>query len=493
LPGAGAAVLLALTLGGKWVGLLASGWTQPQDFDERDMQRFRAVAAQVAVVVNNRLLFEKTQENLIRQERLSTELETVAHVSAAASTLLERDRLLQEVVDLTRERFGLYHAHIYLSDDVSETLQLAAGAGEIGQQMVTEGRLIPVLLENSIVAKAARTRHAVLVNDTQATPGFVPHPLLPKTRSELAVPLLVGERVLGVLDVLSEQPGRFTQEDVRIKSTLAAQVAVALQNANLYAEQTATVTRLRELDQLKSSFLANMSHELRTPLNSILGFTDVIIEGLDGPLTDRMENDLKVVQKNGQHLLGLINDILDMAKIEAGRMTINPERFNLGEVLDEVMEITLPLAREKRLYLRSEVGSYSDLDLDADHVRVRQVLINLVGNAVKFTEHGGVSLRAERVYRSGEVGADHLLICVRDTGIGIPPNKLESIFEAFSQIDTSTTRKAGGTGLGLPISRHLIELHGGRLWAESSGLPGDGARFYIELPVKFRQPLAVEN
>ncbi len=493
LPGARAAALLALTLGGKWVGLLALTWAEPQTFRERDVQRLRAVAAQVAVVVNNRLLFEKTQENLTRQERLSAELETVAQVSAAASTLLERDRLLQEVVELTRERFGLDHVHIYLSDDVSETLQLAAGAGEVGRQMVSEGRLIPLLLENSIVAKAARTRQPVLVNDTQAAPGFPSHPLLRHTRSELAVPLVVGERVLGVLDVQSDRPNRFTPEDVRIKSTLAAQVAIALQNANLYAEQTATVTRLRELDQLKSSFLANMSHELRTPLNSILGFTDVILEGLDGPLTDRMENDLKVVQKNGQHLLGLINDILDMAKIEAGRMTLNPQRFNLGEVIDEVMEITLPLAREKRLYLRSEIGSYSDLDLDADQVRVRQVLLNLVGNAVKFTEQGGVSLRAERILRSGEGGDDHLLICVSDTGIGIPPNKLESIFEAFSQIDTSTTRKAGGTGLGLPISRHLIELHGGRLWAESSGLPGDGARFYIELPVKYRQPVALEN
>jgi len=493
LPGARAAALLALMLGGKWVGLLALTWVEPQTFRERDVQRLRAVAAQVAVVVNNRLLFEKTQENLTRQERLSAELETVAQVSAAASTLLERDRLLQEVVELTRERFGLDHVHIYLSDDVSETLQLAAGAGEAGRQMVREGRLIPLLLENSIVAKAARTRQPVLVNDTQAAPGFQSHPLLLHTRSELAVPLVVGERVLGVLDVQSDRPNRFTPEDVRIKSTLAAQVAIALQNANLYAEQTATVTRLRELDQLKSSFLANMSHELRTPLNSILGFTDVILEGLDGPLTDRMENDLKVVQKNGQHLLGLINDILDMAKIEAGRMTINPQRFNLGEVIDEVMEITLPLAREKRLYLRSEIGSYSDLDLDADQVRVRQVLLNLVGNAVKFTERGGVSLRAERVLRSGESGDDHLLICVSDTGIGIPPNKLESIFEAFSQIDTSTTRKAGGTGLGLPISRHLIELHGGRLWAESSGLPGDGARFYIELPVKYRQPVVLEN
>jgi PAS domain S-box-containing protein len=486
LPGAGAAVLMALTLGGKWVGMLASAWSQPQTFSERDLQRFRAVAAQVAVVVNNRLLFEKTQENLARQERLSTELETVAQVSAAASTLLERDRLLQQVVDLTCERFRLYHAQIFLSDDVSETLQLAAGAGEAGRQLVAEGRLIPVLLENSIVAKAARTRQPVLINDTQAVPGFRPHPLLPQTRSELAVPLVAGERVLGVLDVLSDQPDRFTQEDIRIKSTLAAQVTIALQNANLYAEQTATVARLRELDQLKSSFLANMSHELRTPLNSILGFTDVILEGLDGPLTDRMENDLKVVQKNGQHLLGLINDILDMAKIEAGRMTINPERFNLGQVIDEVLEITLPLAREKRLYLRSEIGSYSDLDLDADHVRVRQVLLNLVGNAIKFTEHGGVSLRAER-------RGDLVYICVSDTGVGIPPAKLETIFEAFSQIDTSTTRKAGGTGLGLAISRHLIELHGGRLWAESSGLPGEGASFHIELPIKFRQPLVVEG
>ncbi|MCS6909010.1 MAG: GAF domain-containing protein [Anaerolineales bacterium] len=491
LPGAGAVVLMTLMLGGKWVGMLASAWRQPQTFSERDVRRFRTVAAQVAVAVNNRLLFEKTQENLARQERLSTELETVAQVSTAASTLLERDRLLQQVVDLTCERFGLYHAQIFLSDDVSGTLQLAAGAGEVGRQLVAECRPIPVLLENSSVARAARTRQPVLVNDTQALPGFRPYPLLPRTRSELAVPLIAGERVLGVLDVLSDQPDHFTQEDIRIKSTLAAQVAIALQNANLYAEQTATVARLRELDQLKSSFLANMSHELRTPLNSILGFTDVILEGLDGPLTDRMENDLKIVQKNGQHLLGLINDILDMAKIEAGRMTITPERFDLGQVINEVLEITLPLAREKRLYLRSEIDSSSDLDVDADHMRVRQVLLNLVGNAIKFTEHGGVCLRAERVRRSGEDGGDLLHICVADTGIGIPPDKLEMIFEAFSQVDTSTTRKVGGTGLGLAISRHLIELHGGRLWAESSGIPGEGASFHIELPVKFRPPLAI--
>jgi signal transduction histidine kinase len=285
--------------------------------------------------------------------------------------------------------------------------------------------------------------------------------------------------VLGVFDVQHDQAHAFTDEDVRIQTTLATQVAVALQNANLYAEQAATVVRLRELDQLKSTFLANMSHELRTPLNSILGFTDVMLEGLDGPLTGRMDNDLKVIQKNGRHLLELINDVLDMAKIEAGKMNLSLERFDLNEVLEEVLELTGPLAREKALELCIEPGAADGLYLEADRVRLRQVMINLVGNAIKFTEIGGITLRAAQ-------SGGHLRLAIRDTGLGIPPDKLDTIFEAFNQGDASTTRRAGGTGLGLPISRRLIELHGGRLWAESAGVPGPqgGSTFFIELPVE---------
>jgi signal transduction histidine kinase len=297
----------------------------------------------------------------------------------------------------------------------------------------------------------------------------------------------VGDRVLGVFDVQSDQANYFTAEAINIYTTLASQVAVALQNARLYVEQAATVSQLRELDKLKSSFLANMSHELRTPLNSILGFTDVILEGMDGPLTENMDNDLRLVQKNGQHLLHLINDVLDMAKIEAGRMNLNPEVFKVHEVFDEVTSITSTLASEKSLSLSIECDSDQNVEIYADRTRLRQVMINLVNNSIKFTDHGQIALNV-----SPMEGA-RVRISVRDTGMGIPPEKLESIFQEFTQVDSSTTRKAGGTGLGLPISRRLVEMHGGRLWAESTGNSGEGSTFYVELPVEARITEVVEK
>jgi signal transduction histidine kinase len=184
---------------------------------------------------------------------------------------------------------------------------------------------------------------------------------------------------------------------------------------------------------------------------------------------------LQLIEKNGKHLLKLINDVLDMAKIESGRMSLALEEFDLGELLEDVLETTRPLARARDLYLKQEVSPGSALRINADRFRLRQILLNLVGNSIKFTEKGGVVIRAERM-------EDKALVSVKDTGIGIPPEKLEAIFEAFSQVDSSTTRKAGGTGLGLPISRRLVEMHGGRLWAESSGVHGEGAAFWMELP-----------
>jgi PAS domain S-box-containing protein len=419
-------------------------------------------------------LTERKQAEEIVAQR-ATQLEAVATVSTTASTVLDPDKLLQSVVDLTRERFGLYHVHIYLADAAWQTLLLAAGAGEVGRKMVAEEHAIAVDAERSLVARAARERQAAIVNDVRSDPDFLPNPLLPETRSEMAVPMIVGDKVLGVFDVQSDKPGGFSQEDASIYSTLAAQVGVALQNARLYVEQASTVTQLRELDRLKSSFLANMSHELRTPLNSILGFSDVILDGLDGPLTETMENDLKLISRNGQHLLSLINDVLDMAKITAGKMNLNIERFNLHEVLTDVVNITAPLARDKSLALQIETEASPDLEIQADHIRLRQVMINLVGNAIKFTETGGITIFTTR--QDG-----HIRINVRDTGISVPPEQAQMIFEEFGQVDTSTTRKTGGTGLGLPISRKLIELHGGRLWVESTGVRGEGSTFIIELP-----------
>jgi signal transduction histidine kinase len=429
-----------------------------------------AVAEQLSNHIENLRLSEQNRKR-------AHEMETVAELSATTSTLLDPDRLLQTIVDLTKERFGVYHAHIYLTNDAWQTLILAAGAGEVGRRMVAEEHTIPLDAEQSLVARASRDRRAVIVEDVHQDPGFLPNPFLPETRSEMAVPMIVGEKVLGVFDVQSDKANGFSDEDASIFTTLAAQVAVALQNARLYAEQAATVTQLRELDRLKSSFLANMSHELRTPLNSILGFADVMIEGLDGPLTENMDNDLRLIQKNGQHLLDLINDVLDMAKIEAGKMSLSTETFTLHDVLEEITSITSPLASERSLSLFIEADSDSEVKVAADRTRLRQVMLNLVNNAIKFTEKGKIAIRAIRQDES-------VLIRVKDTGIGIPPEQLETIFQEFAQVDTSTTRKAGGTGLGLPISRRLIEMHGGRLWAESTGIAGEGSTFYVLLPVE---------
>lgn len=440
----------------------------------------------IGAVVTFRDITERVHAQKAIAKR-AAELQTVAEVSTTAATTLEPDRLLQAVVDLTKEQFGLYHAHIYIADESWNTLLLAAGAGEVGRKLVAEGHAIPMSLEQSLVARAARERKALIVNDVSSEPGFLPNPLLPETCAEMAVPMIVGDKLLGVFDVQSTSTAGFSEEDANIYITLAAQVGVALQNARLYVEQAATVTQLRELDRLKSSFLANMSHELRTPLNSILGFADVIIEELDGPLTDNMSSDLRLIQKNGQHLLHLINDVLDMAKIEAGRMNLNPEHFTACEVLEEVTSITSTLASEKNLALFIDQASDQGVKIYADRTRLRQVMINLVNNAIKFTETGNISLKLVTL------DSVRVLFTVKDTGIGIPPDKLEAVFQEFTQVDSSSTRKAGGTGLGLPISRKLVEMHGGRLWAESTGIPGEGSTFFVELPIEARITETIEK
>ena len=293
----------------------------------------------------------------------------------------------------------------------------------------------------------------------------------------LSVPLEVRGEKIGQLAVAGN--ANISAEERAMVASIAAQASIHLETLRLNEELQRRAEELQELDRLKSGFLANMSHELRTPLNSILGFSDVMLLELDGPLTPEMNNDLQLIQKNGQHLLHLINDVLDMAKIESGRMNLKPEWFKAHEVVDEVRSLTSTLASEKNLALFVEDDSDKDVEIYADSHRLRQVMINLVNNAIKFTEPGGkIAIRADK--KRGK----KVLITVKDNGLGIPEDKLEDIFNEFTQVDTSTTRKVGGTGLGLPISRRLIEMHGGRLWVESTGISGEGSTFFVELPIE---------
>jgi signal transduction histidine kinase len=456
----------------------------PKQDDETVANLMAVVAERLSMHIENLRLLDETEQSRQQLDKRAAELETVAQVSTAAATILDPDSLLQSVVDLTRYSFGLYHSSVYLLNETGDLLKLAAASGKIGNEMLEEGHAVRLYQNQSVIAKAARTREIAIIVDSAADPDYLHHHLLPDAKSQMAIPLVVGEQLIGVFNVEADTVGRFTAEDTATFTTLASQTAVALRNAQLYAEQMQTVERLRELDHLKSSFLANMSHELRTPLNSILGFTQVILEGLDGPLTEDMDTDLQLIEKNGQHLLNLINEVLDMAKIESGRVSLSLEPLNISEMIDDVLRTSDPLARDG-VALVNQNQLPDPMYISADAIRIRQMLLNIVGNALKFTFEGSVALEAEQI-------ADKVQIRVRDTGIGIPPNKLESIFEAFSQVDTSTTRKVGGTGLGLPISRRLAEMHGGWLWAESEGNEGEGSVFYLDLPIGDLESLTIQ-
>jgi PAS domain S-box-containing protein len=409
----------------------------------------------------------------MERERFTTQLRTAADLAEQINAILDPDELLSEVVTQLQDRFDLYHVHIYVLDEETHDLNMRAGSGEVGQTMLERGHSIPLDREQSLVARAARTRKIVSVADTSLAPDFMTNPLLPDTRSEVAVPLVAGDKVLGVLDVQDDQPQRFTPGDLSVFSTLAGQIATALENAAFVEEVQQTAEQLCEVDRLKSEFMSSMSHELRTPLNSILGYTEVMLMGIDGELPSETMEDIQVIHENGQHLLNLINDILDLAKIEAGTMTLNLEAVEIAPLLEGVKTNNAGLLLNKpiEMVVEAEKGLPT---IQADEVRLNQVLNNLVGNAVKFTEEGNITLRAF---------SDNGWLCidVTDTGIGISDEDVQKIFDRFTQADSSNARRAQGTGLGLAITLHLVQMHGGTIDVQSR--PGEGSTFTVRLPI----------
>lgn len=412
----------------------------------------------------------------------AAELQVVAEVSAAASTILDPQELLETIANLTRDNFGLYHAHIYLFDAERDALVLAAGSGEVGKMMVAAKHQIPLSQPTSLVARAARTRQGVIVNDVTLDAGFLPNPLLPETLSEMAVPIIAGNELIGVLDVQDDVVNRFKEQDVQIQMTLARQIGIALSNARLYQEQLKTAERLREVDRLKSEFLASMSHELRTPLNSIIGYAEVLLDGIDGELNDEMREDVNAIHSSGKLLLTLINDILDLAKIEAGQMELEYNEIDLDEFVNRAINSAQILLKDRPIELKGYVDENCPPTIYADEVRLQQIVNNLLSNAAKFTEEGSITLKVE-TYSEG------VHFSVTDTGIGIAPDKLDVIFERFRQADQSSTRRAGGTGLGLDITRSLVHMHGGEITVTSE--LGKGSTFSFTIPYERPQQTSV--
>ncbi len=328
---------------------------------------------------------------------------------------------------------------------------------------------------------------------------FVPVIRASGLRSLIAVPLTTPAGVMGVLYAVSRQPHKFGADAQELLRSLADHAMIAIDNAKLYEQvrkyaeelEAKVQARTRELQDVneqlvvaslhKSQFLANMSHELRTPLNAILGYTELILDDLYGPVPEKIREVLLRLQNGGRHLLSLINDVLDLTKMEAGKLTLSLGEYSLQDVVQAVCTAVEPLAAEKKLALTTAVAS--DLPRGVgDERRITQVLLNLVGNAVKFTETGEVTVRA-----TAADGRFH--VAVSDTGPGISEADQQKIFEEFQQVDSSSTRQKGGTGLGLSIARRIVELHGGRMRVESR--PGQGSTFSFSLPIRAEQPVQV--
>ena len=293
-------------------------------------------------------------------------------------------------------------------------------------------------------------------------------------RARLVVPLVSADKIVGVLVVRRKQPGSFPKDIIQLLQTFAAQSVLAIQNARLFREIEDKSHQLELASQHKSQFLASMSHELRTPLNAILGFNEMLLGEVYGPVPQDMREPLNDIQASGKHLLRLINNVLDLAKIEAGRMELSLAEYSVQDTVQNVRSALRPLAATKGVEFVTTVPP--DISLArGDGGRITQCLMNLAGNALKFTHKGRVAIAVKA--RDGRV-----LYAVSDTGIGIARDKMSSVFSEFRQGDASVASEYGGTGLGLSITKKFVEMHGGRIWLESE--VGQGSTFFIEVPLR---------
>ena len=437
------------------IGMLARSFNQ---MTERLRRLLDSLEAQVAA---------RTAELAQRVEQLNL----INQVGRNANSFIELNPLLATVAGLIRHTFDYYVVLIALIDEAANEFYISAGDSAEGIDVLTRMTRIS-LTQSSIIAHVARTGEPLVVNDVSQEPRYLYLDDLPQTRSELALPLIVGERVLGVLDLQDKSANTFSPNDVQVLQTLAAQIAVAIQNAALFDTAQEARAEAEEANRLKTQFLTNMSHELRTPLNAVINFAYLLSVGSEGPLQANQKELIDRIGVAGEQLLDLINDILDLAKIESGRVAIYLEDFAIGDLVKGVMSTAVGLVRDKPIKLKQNIPA--DLPLvRADRGHIRQVLLNLVANAAKFTNTGIISVWTT-------FDQNFVIVHVSDTGIGIAPENISKIFTAFVQVDGGLTRQVGGTGLGLPISKQLVEMHGGQMWLESEA--GIGSTFSFTLP-----------
>jgi signal transduction histidine kinase/DNA-binding response OmpR family regulator len=422
---------------------------------------------------------ERTHELETRSHELAQsvgELRALGEVTQAVNSTLDLATVLSTIVAKAVELSGTEAGSIYVVDPTTQALQLRASHG-MSEELIAELNRQGVDLSEKTIADAAARRAPVQTPDLKdAAPSPVLDILLRAGyRAVLIVPLLGPEGLIGMLLVRRKAPGEFPQHTVDLLQTFAAQSVLAIQNANLFTEVEEKSRQLEMASQHKSQFVASMSHELRTPLNAIIGLTEMMVSNAPRFGTEKAAEPLRRVHRAGTHLLGLINQVLDLSKIEAGKLELSPETVNLAPLLEDVVGTARQLAEQNKN--RLVVESPENLGtLTVDPMRLRQILLNLLSNACKFTKQGEVKLRVKRVVD----GRNWIEIAVADTGIGMTPEQQAKLFEEFTQADSSTARQYGGTGLGLAITRKLARMMGGDVTVTSE--PGKGSVFTVRLP-----------
>lgn len=464
------------------VGTLTLWRNDVDPFDERAIALLESFATQATIVLRQ---VELTRALAARGRELAAkidQLEVLSEAADAVGSSLDLDEVLQRIVASAVRLTGTDGGSIMEYDAGSDTFQVRAAHGS-GPDLLRRLREVVIRRDSSLVGRAATSHQSVSVPDLSALPDRDPH-LEELHRdgwlSVLAVPMLRQDQLVGALVVRRRSRGEFGEDVGTLLQSLANQSALAIVNARVHRELSISRRDLEVAGRHKSEFLASMSHELRTPLNAVIGFSDVLLGGMFGELNERQEEYLGDIHSSGRHLLELLNEILDLSKIEAGQMRLEPTVFSVPAALDYAMSVVRERAVRHNIELTVDVADDVAL-VESDELRFKQVVVNLLGNAVKFTPaRGAVALRAWR--EAGE-----LVVSVADTGIGIAPGDQEKIFESFQQGGRGTVKEEG-TGLGLTLCRRIVELFGGRLTLESE--LGRGSVFEVRIPVPAYRPLA---
>jgi signal transduction histidine kinase len=461
---------------GAPMGVITVGRAEAGPFSDSEIELLKTFADQAVIAIENVRLFKELQARTGELTQSVEKLTALGEVSRAVSSTLDVETVLDTIVSRATQLAGADGCAISEYDDATGMFHVRATHG-IDAVLVGMLRTMPLRKGEGVMGRAAETREPIQVADI-AIPGAYESHLRDVLigagfRAVLSVPLLREDQIIGSLSLNRKAPGEFPPEVVDVLKTFATQSALAIQNARLFREIADKSRQLEAASRHKSEFLANMSHELRTPLNAIIGFSEVLVDRMFGELNEKQDEYLKDIYASGQHLLSLINDILDLSKIEAGRMELEVTDFDLPSAIDNALILVRERASRRGITLGHSVDERLG-SIRGDERKVKQVLLNLLSNALKFTPEGG------RIDVSARVHDGVAEVSVKDTGVGIAPEDQEAVFEEFRQVGTAD-KKVEGTGLGLALSRKFIELHGGKIWVKSE--VGKGSTFVFTLPM----------